>query len=411
MGRLIWYEWKRIWNSLLTRLAVAGCCLFLAFCVYSSIAQISAPDKDGAMVTGLSAVREQRRAQRTVGLTQERVDAEIGEYLSYAQNPDTSSKDRETEFLSEEAYRTYYLQKRELLQFLSVSYAGLGDDREMREIFEECAGEDFYAARSARRAEWLDRQEELGKITKEQRAYWEEQGAKIGELSYGYFGGFGKILDMQGWVILLMMAVCIGAAPVFAGEYQSKFDSLLLGMRYGRNKLIRAKLTASFLYATAVYWGVMLSCAAVYLLLAGSGGGELPIQLYLPSSFVGYPLTMAQGAALTLLLGYGAVLAILGITLFLSAAAKNTYTVVILAFLVILVPSFLYADMGGYLWQHVLALLPSKIIDFSFAAQTAYTVGGRVISLAQMMLIADLLLAASLPAAGYWKFKRHEVNK
>ena len=55
-----------------------------------------------------------------------------------------------------------------------------------------------------------------------------------------------------------MMLICIGIAPIFAGEYQSKCDSLILCMKYGRSKLILAKIISGWLYATGVYWGITL---------------------------------------------------------------------------------------------------------------------------------------------------------
>ena len=35
------------------------------------------------------------------------------------------------------------------------------------------------------------------------------------------------ILDTLTWPVLIMMLICIGIAPIFAGEYQSKCDSLI----------------------------------------------------------------------------------------------------------------------------------------------------------------------------------------
>ena len=43
----------------------------------------------------------------------------------------------------------------------------------------------------------------------------------------------------------------------------------------------------------------------------------------------------------------------------------------IVAFLLIIIPTFLSPDTGGYAWSHVLSLLPPKIADFSFQSYTA----------------------------------------
>ena len=131
-----------------------------------------------------------------------------------------------------------------------------------------------------------------------------------------------------------MMVACIGIAPVFAGEYQTKCDSLLLCMRYGKSRLIAAKLLASWLYVSTVYWGIALVYCAIYLLLLGTGGWDLPIQIS-STNAVSYNLNMAQASGLVLLLGWLYTLGMTGITLFLSSLLKNAYSVIIAAFLLL----------------------------------------------------------------------------
>ena len=45
MSEMIKYEWKKIWKSRLAQLVIIGCGLFLVFCVWASIMQISATMK------------------------------------------------------------------------------------------------------------------------------------------------------------------------------------------------------------------------------------------------------------------------------------------------------------------------------------------------------------------------------
>ena len=72
-------------------------------------------------------------------------------------------------------------------------------------------------------------------------------------LSYGYAGGWENIMDCIAFAAFAMIAVCVGLAPMLAGEYRERTDSVLLASRYGRTKLIGAKLVASFVFATAVF--------------------------------------------------------------------------------------------------------------------------------------------------------------
>lgn len=87
------------------------------------------------------------------------------------------------------------------------------------------------------------------------------------------------ILDALTWPVLIMMIICIGIAPIFSGEYQSKCDSLILCMKYGKSRLVSAKIIVVWLFTTCVYWGITLIYSAVYLGLLGTDGADLPIQL------------------------------------------------------------------------------------------------------------------------------------
>lgn len=60
---MIWYEWKRIWQSRLTQFSVIGCILFLLFCTWSNIRLIQTTDKEGNQVTGMAAVKAAGRSQ------------------------------------------------------------------------------------------------------------------------------------------------------------------------------------------------------------------------------------------------------------------------------------------------------------------------------------------------------------
>ena len=110
-------------------------------------------------------------------------------------------------------------------------------------------------------------------------------------------------------------------------------------------------------------------------------------------------------------LGYLANLAMMGIVLGMSSIMKHTYGVIVCAFLGMIVPSFLFPNMGGYLWQHVLALIPAKITDFSFQSYLAYSAGGKVWDLPTMLVMVDLIGAAAMGSFAYVRFRKHQVNR
>ena len=411
MGGMIKYEWKKIWKSRLTQISVIGCCLFLVFCVYSSIVQITATDQNGQTVSGMQAVEVLKDTQQRQELTQDRVNEIVNQYLEYANNPDTNSNNEAYHYLSEEKYRTFYQSNRELLSLISNVYKEPGSSTDIKDVFEENVGKDFIQARLERDQKYIQLRKERGQLTPVEADYWEREVEKIPEYQYGYHKGWDMILDALTWPVLIMMIICIGIAPIFSGEYQSKCDSLILCMKYGKSKLIFAKIITVWLFTTCVYWGITLIYSAVYLGLLGADGADLPIQLKYPAVSVGYHLTMGEAVIYALVLAYFFTLGIVGITLLMSALLKNTYGVIIIAFLLIIIPTFLSPDTGGYTWSRILSLFPSKIADFSFQSYTAYSIGNVVIRWPDMAMIVNGAGAVIFSAISYWIFRKHQVNK
>lgn len=411
MGGMIKYEWKKIWKNRLTQISIIGCSLFLVFCVYSSIIQITATDQNGQTVSGMQAVEVLKNTQQRQELTQDRVNGLINQYLEYVNNPDTNSNNEAYHYLSEEKYKTFYQPNRELLSLIVNAYKEPGSGSDIKDVLEKNVGKDFMLARLERDKKYIHLREERGQLTPIEADYWEGEVEKISEYQYGYHKGWDMILDTLTWPVLIMMIICIGIAPIFAGEYQTKCDSLILCMKYGKSKLISAKIIAVWLFTTCVYWGITLIYSAVYLGLLGGNGADLPIQLKYPAVSVGYHITMGEAVIYALVLAYFFTLGIVGITLLMSALLKNAYSVIIVAFLLIIIPTFLSPDTGGYAWSRILSLLPSKIADFSFQSYTAYSIGNIVIRWPDMAMIVNGVGALIFSAISYWIFRKHQVNK
>lgn len=411
MVSMVKYEWKKIWGNRLTQLSVIGCSVFLIFCVYMSILQITATDKNGQTYYGMSAVEVMKDTQQKTELTQKKVDELVKQYLKYAADSNTNSNNETYQYLSEDIYKTFYLPNRDVLSLITNVYREPGSGSSMKDVLEKNVGKDFKKARLERDRYYIETKEKHGQLTSVEADYWENKVENIQEYQFGYHKGWSMILDALTWPVLIMMIICIGIAPIFAGEYQSKCDSLILCMKYGKSKLISAKVIAAWLYTTCVYWGISLIYSIVYIVLLGMKGVELPIQLKYPAMSVGYTLTMGQAVVYALVLAYAFALGIMGITILMSAMLKNTYGVIIIAFLLIIVPTFLAPDAGGYIWSHVLCLLPSKIADFSFQSYVAYSLGNVVLSWPSMAITVNAITAILFSVVSYFIFRKHQVNK
>ena len=309
-------------------------------------------------------------------------------------------------------YRTWYLPNRGLLNLISGTYMQEGQGNVSdRQLFEKNFGKDFYEARKERVQERLTYYVNQGSVTLSEADWWDEQDDKVGEYTYGNYKVWDILISNLPWILFIMMIVCVGIAPVFAGEYQSKCDSLLLCMKHGKHRLILAKLTASTVYASVLYWGIVSLYSAVLLIFVGTDGWDLPVQLIYSGMPSSYALTTSQAYLLALLMGYVMTLGLGGLVLLLSALFKNPYVVIVTAFLYLCVPLFLSTNSGGYLWVHLLALLPEKISEFHFASYIAYSMGNIKMTLPMAAMIVNGLCAVVFSGLAYLFFRRHQVNR
>ena len=409
---MICYEWKKIWQNRLTQLMMLGISLFFIFCVISNVSQTVGLLEDGSRAYGLSGIQARKEQNETVVLTQEETDRIVREYLAYTTDSATNSDNTVYLYLSEEMYRSYYLPRKELLEMIEGIYNPAGSEASTKEVFEENLGRDIFQARLDRDNNRIDLYVKRGIITAKQATYWKEQVKQIQDpLTVGYCDGWKQIYYAGNWAVIIMMIVVIGVAPVFAGEYQSKFDSLLLCMKHGKNRLVFSKIVAAWLFTTLVYVLLTGGYSAAYLLLYGTEGGDLPIQLVAPMITVGYPLTMVQGVLLVQLLGYVFTVCLMAATLLLSSFMKNAYSVIVIILPLVLVIALLSPDQGGYVWSHFLSLLPSQIVNFAFESFTAYEIFGHVLNWLSAGILIDGMLAVILTYISTILFRRHQVNK
>lgn len=242
-----------------------------------------------------------------------------------------------------------------------------------------------------------------------ERAFWTNKQQQVAEpLSYGYAGGWENIMDCIAFAAFAMIAVCVGLAPMFAGEYRERTDSVLLASRYGRTKLIGAKLMASFVFATAVFAVCAVIICGVSLGAYGAGGGDLPAQVMALSS--PYALTMAQCTGAMVGLAYLMTLGFAALTLLLSSVLRSVLSIFAIDVALVLLTGMIPTGGLGVL-THLVALFPTSGLaaPTMFWCYMSYPFGGLVLDQATMIAVVyGIAMAVCVPFAA-WAFRRHEV--
>lgn len=224
----------------------------------------------------------------------------------------------------------------------------------------------------------------------------------------------------EGWTTLLVrafsmifvlvgLAVCITISPVFAYEYQTGADAVVLSSRYGRRETVRAKIAAGFLATSGIYLAAVFVSFASILAVFGMQGWNCEYQIMSTASV--YCLKIWQVALFGVFINYVVVLSVMAFTTLLSAACKTPFAAVITSTLCTAAPLLFPTSQTNGFINKIISLLPVKAMDTHavFSSYVLFPIGKTVITLPCMILIsACVLISVTLPAAQR-KFCKHQV--
>ena len=274
-------------------------------------------------------------------------------------------------------------------------------DDELRDYYEAVASLTQTALDAGQGGTW-----EYGEA---ERAFWMDLEAQVPEpLAFGWAGGWSNVIDCVAFLVFPMLAAAITLAPTFCAEYRSGADAVVLSARYGRSRLVGAKVAAALVYVV----GYMVVSAAVIvgfsLAFYGADGFGLPVQAL--SLDCPYPITAGQAALWSVGLMLACALGMCGLTLLLSSRMRSTLPVFVTDVVLLMVTGMLPSGGSGLI-EHVLALFPLGFSNFSklFGSLTSFVLGPVVLDLAGTVAVVWLLLsAATVPLAAH-TFRHHQV--
>ena len=420
MFDLVRFELKKLLVRRTSLIACAGILAMLCGIMTLNIVQTKTASDTGEVLNGTAAIAHQKEkaASHEGVLSFERVQDEVAAYkelaFSKVDPADVSGLSDEAAYaLMKQAYDedefraiydTYYA------YLFSPWKAGALEPYQVAAQLDDGAADGFYGAIADKLQRTLD--DGMGgtwAYSDAERAYWTEKQAAVDEpLAYGYAGGWGDVLACLGFFAFAMVAVCVALTPVFAGEYQDRTDAVLLATRYGRSKLVAAKLVAAFVFATVYFALAALIIMGAALAFFGAEGGDLPVQVL--SLGIPYDLTMAEATWIAVGIAYLITLGFAALTLLLSSKLRSQLAIFVtcaaLIFLTGMVPSG-----GNAMLLHALYLFPLNALNDQvlFNSLVSYQAGPFVVDLVGLLVgVYALVLIACAPLAAR-AFRRHQV--
>lgn len=418
MKELFGLELKKIYSSKLSLFVMLGSLAITAFLFASPALTEIAVDENGKQYVGIQALElEKKYANEMAGpLTEEKATKSIREFQKLFENPDNVEISSDGEItLKDNVYLKYVQPYYSYYKFINEAYiqpSTVDMAFSTMQKLDINNGANYYNARSTKISKMLNQEYEDWNFSPTEKNFWLEKNEKIQlPYEYGYCWGWDMFLKCGELLVVAILAICICIAPVFAGEYQTHMDSLILTAKYGKSKVITAKILASFLFGSIAFWVHAILALVLLLAIAGKDGAGLPIQII--NIICPYKLTMMSACLVVIITAYIVLLGMISLTLLLSAKLGTTFSTLIVTILVILVPGFLSISETNGIWNHVLLLFPSNAVQTVFSDDYfeyfSYPLGSMVMDIVQVRIVLYIILAVILIPFTVKIFKKHQI--
>lgn len=406
---LIKYEFLKIFRKKSTIVVMLVSLLVTAFFFGLPILQYYTMSQD-AEYRGLEGIKYQKEQYENISvpLTDEYITQSIQEVQQLFKNPDNIGYDGQEQFLIDDAYWNGIAYRESLLDMIAknfaepnitVGYSGLLSIDTSDEV-------GFYQARQEKIESILNTPSRG--LSEEQKEYWLDMNSKVETpFQYGYYEAWEVINSCFELLIFPILAICIILCPVFSGEYQAGTDAVILSAKYGKTKLTTAKIIASILFGLIAFTLNVIVAFGIPLVAYGIDGWNLPMQI--ANTTIPYPFTFLQGSLINLGVIYLVLLAMISLTLLLSAKVKSPYIVLIVLVPVIFIPMFLSPNGTTGIYNLTLFLTPYQSTTPLFAKYLSYQFGGIILDAFSARAILYIILTALLLPLARLGFRKHQM--
>lgn len=417
MKDLLVFELKKIIKKKLNIIVVLGSLALTVILFTLPVLQFSSFDIDGNQVRGFPGIKLEKQLQEELKgtLTEERITNDILNYQELFNNPENFVMNDGRKELSYSTFNQNVLPKLSYLRFINNNYVNeksVGYSISEIENLPIENGANFYQQRDKKIYNILNASYKDWDYSNQEKSFWIKKNKDVSiPFEYGYHEGWRTVLSCMELMALPIIAICICIAPMFSGEYQSGADNIILSSRYGKSKLVVAKILSSFIFAFIVYTINIFVGLGIVLFSFGIDGWSLPIQII--NSTTTYALTFLQATSICILTIYLVMFAMVSITLLLSAKLKTAFSVLIIMICIIMMPLFFNISETNGVWNHIDIILPyiscQSVFGSDFNNYFSYPLPGFTMDILTMRIVIYLIITAICIPFAYRTFKKHQV--
>lgn len=232
------------------------------------------------------------------------------------------------------------------------------------------------------------------------------------EAYYDYRWGWSRLHAIQTvlpFTVGLFLIVVL--TPMFSNEYAKKTDSLLLSAKYGKSKLIIAKMIVAFLLAIVSWLLIQFINIVIIFSFFGVAGSKSFLQNWAvnPSPYAFTYLTSYLAVSAISFVG---LLFLTSMILFISSRSKTPFTSLIAGAVVMLFPTVPLDIFAGTMVQTILMFLPTNLLIgvHHFKTFESFYLYKKVIMLPSATLVVAGVLSILMVLGAYLSFKQHQVE-
>lgn len=214
-------------------------------------------------------------------------------------------------------------------------------------------------------------------------------------LQYEYNKAYSRFEALQFTTLMFAaMVVVICVAPIFAEEYTTRVDALMLSSRYGRWKIAAAKIITGFTFAIFVSALYCIVSLLEQIWIYGMGNPNAPIQVMSQFAKSSFPVNIWQMIFALIMCGILSECMIAAVTMVCSAKMRSPFNVVIIGMIISVLPMFVGIIPTDIRSVHLLInALPGEFGNFeSVFANQLLNIGGNYFAAYQYVPICYAVL-------------------
>ncbi len=179
---------------------------------------------------------------------------------------------------------------------------------------------------------------------------------------YNYDWGYWKLRNFHmSYPFSIGLLVLIGLSPLFSAEYSKKTDALILSSKYGKKKLIFAKIKAGLIYAVGIWAVIEIVNTLIVFGIYGTTGAEAYWQNFF-MDYAPFPFNQLQITLVTIATSLLGTIYYASVMMFISVCSKNQFASLLVGGIILLVPCLNFSFTDSDLVQNLYFFTPPRMI-------------------------------------------------